>query len=86
MHFGHLPLFASPRYPWLFIGNALENVKVYGFVFLEDHRGNVKVALKTLNFVAELLGQVGHVLPFLHLVEELNHTEREAIVCKRKNT
>ena len=72
-YLGLLPLFSAPGCTGLLAGNALEDVQVDGLVLLEDDRGDVEVALQTFHLVAELLRQVGHVLPLLHLAEKLDH-------------
>lgn len=69
----NLPVFSTPRGPGCVVP-LLEEVIKDGLVFLEDDRRDGKVPLQTVYLVSELLRQVGHVRPLLHLVEELDDT------------
>lgn len=65
------PLFTtavnSRRLLWRRLEDGLED----GDVLLEDDSWNCEVSLQLVGAFTKVLGQVGHVLPLLHLVEEL---------------
>lgn len=55
--------------------HALEDVLEHWLVLLEDHRGDVEVALQLVQLAAHLRRQLRHGHPVLHLVEEARQTE-----------
>jgi len=71
-----LPLLAAAVDSGRLLGRGLEHGPEDGNVLLENDRRHSEIALQLLRALAEVLGHVGHVLPLLHLTEELHQAGR----------
>lgn len=66
------PLFAASVNSERLLGWSFEDGFEDGDVLLEDDGRHGEVSLQLLCALSEIVRQVGHVLPLLHLTEELN--------------
>lgn len=71
------PLFAAAVNSGRFLQRGLEDGFENGHIFLEDDGRHSKIPLQFLCALTEILRQVGHVLPLLQFVEELNKAEEQ---------
>lgn len=65
------PLFAAAVNPRRLLWRGLEDGSEDGNILLEDDRRHGEVSLQLVGALTEVLRQVGHVLPLLHLIKEL---------------
>lgn len=65
------PLFAAAVNSRRLVWGGLEDGSEDGNILLEDDRRHSEVSLQLLGALTEVLRQVGHVLPLLHLIKEL---------------
>lgn len=69
-----LPMFAASRQPGRFTLRILKHVQKYWLKFTKNHCRHFEIALQSTYAAAEILREVRHVRPFLHLAEELDQT------------
>jgi len=67
-----IPLLSAPWLTGRVISWVTEHAQENWFKFLEDYSRYSKVSLQPIPFVPKLLGQIGHVFPFLHFIEKID--------------
>ncbi len=77
-----LPLFSAASRAGRVVGWIPENVEEDGLVLLEDDGGDSEVSLQPVHLLPEILGQVRHVGPLLHFVEELQQAEVGKVIVE----
>lgn len=73
------PLFAAAVDAWRLLRRGLEDGPEDGDVLPEDDGRHGEISLQLVGTLTEVLPQVGHVLPLLQLVEELDQAGRNEI-------
>lgn len=72
-----LPVFAASGQARRFALRILKHVQKYWLKFSENHCRHFEIALQSTYAATEVLREVRHVRPFLHLAEELDQTRRK---------